>query len=74
MLPTEWLGEQSADLVSDAVNSLLDVLQVTFDSFPFGSHFRVIFQAVDKSLHGTVKRPTKRRNANGRCFAPGLAE
>lgn len=24
VLPTEWLGEQSADLVSDAVNSLLD--------------------------------------------------
>jgi len=24
LLPTEWLGEQSADLISDAVNSLLD--------------------------------------------------
>jgi Predicted membrane protein len=24
LLPTEWLGEQSADLVSEAVNSLLD--------------------------------------------------
>ncbi|ENK5230601.1 TPA: DUF445 domain-containing protein [Citrobacter freundii] len=41
ILPTEWLGEHSAELVSDAVNSLLDDI----------SHDRATFKLIDKLKH-----------------------
>ncbi|EEJ1961004.1 DUF445 domain-containing protein [Salmonella enterica] len=41
ILPTEWLGEHSAELVSDAVNSLLDDI----------SHDRATYKLIDKLKH-----------------------
>lgn len=51
ILPTEWLGEHSAELVSDAVNSLLD--DISHDRAHQIRHAfdRATYKLIDKLKH-----------------------
>lgn len=59
VLPTEWLGDQSAEMVSNAVNTLLDDI----------SHDRThqIRRAFDRATLEAYRQPEKRSGDGGKA-------
>ncbi|EHC96528.1 Putative inner membrane protein [Salmonella enterica subsp. enterica serovar Urbana str. R8-2977] len=74
ILPTEWLGEHSAELVSDAVNSLLD--DISHDRAHQIRHAfdRATYKLIDKLKHDPEMAARAARAENIKSYLTARAE